>query len=103
MMPMRTSAAALRRAFEEHPFIRVLILGAALRLITAIFSQGFLAVDDHHVLVDAAERLASGQGLEVAHRRSILYPGAVALVMRAMEAVGDSSRSEESRVGREGG
>ena len=95
---MRTSAAALRRAFEEHPFITVLILGAALRLITAIFSQGFLAVDDHHVLVDAAERLASGQGLEVAHRRSILYPGAVALVMRAMEAVGDSSPHHQMLV-----
>jgi hypothetical protein len=92
------SGAGLRRAFDDHPLGTVVILGAALRLVTAIFSQGFLAVDDHHVLIDAAERLARGQGLEVAHHRSILYPGVVALVMRLLEALGDSAPNHQMLV-----
>jgi hypothetical protein len=98
MIPMRTIGAAIRRPFDERPLVAVMVLGAAVRLITAIFSQGFLAIDDHHVLVDAAERLASGLRLEAAYKRSILYPGAVALVMRAMRALGDPSPSDEMLV-----
>src|SRR2546430_13548038 len=41
-------------------FRSVLILAAVLRLVAAIFSRGFLTVDDHLVLVDTADRLASG-------------------------------------------
>jgi len=34
-----------------------------LRLLAAVFSGGFLASDDHHVVIGAAERIASGVGL----------------------------------------
>ena len=64
--------SALRRALQERPLLAVLILAALVRATAAIFSRGFLAIDDHHVLVDAADRLVSGLGLEVEHKRSIL-------------------------------
>ena len=89
---------AIRRAVEEHPLLAVLILAAALRLIAAIFSQGFLTVDDHLVLVDTADRLASGIPLPRDYKRSILYPGSVALVMRALRAMGNTSPDVEMLV-----
>jgi len=89
---------ALRRALQERPLLAVLILAALVRVTAAIFSRGFLAIDDHHVLVDAAERLVSGLGLEVEHKRSILYPGVVALIMRATGAVDDPSPATQLLV-----
>ena len=95
---MRTAATAVRRAFEERPLVVVLVLGASLRLVAALFSRGFLAIDDHHVLVDTADHLARGFQLPVDYQRSILYPGAVALVMDAVRTVGDASPAVEMAV-----
>ena len=92
------SLAHLRRAAQERPLLSVLVLAAAVRLVAAVFSRGFLAIDDHHVLVDAADRLVRGLGLEVAHKRSILFPGAVALVIHATQALADPSPATEMLV-----
>ncbi|HEV2751096.1 MAG TPA: glycosyltransferase family 39 protein [Gemmatimonadales bacterium] len=89
---------AVRRTVEEHPLLAVLILAAALRLVAAIFSQGFLTIDDHLVLVDTADRLASGIPLPHDYKRSILYPGSVALVMDALRALGNTSPTVEMLV-----
>src|SRR5256885_11428737 len=35
------------------------------RLIAAIFSRGFFTIDDHHVLIDTADRVARGVPLPV--------------------------------------
>src|SRR3989454_582387 len=89
---------ALRRALQERPLLAVLLLAALVRVTAAIFSRGFLAIDDHHVLVDAAERLVSGLGLEVEHKRSILYPGVVALIMGATRTLDDPSPATQLLV-----
>lgn len=89
---------AVRRAVEAHPLLAVLILAAALRLVAAIFSQGFLTVDDHLVLVDTADRLASGIPLPRDYKRSILYAGSVALVMDALRALGNTPPDVEMLV-----
>lgn len=81
----------LRRAFEERPLATVLVLAAVLRVTAAIFSKGFFAVDDHFVLVDAADRLLRGPGLEAAHMRSVLYPSVVVLLMRGAAVIDDPS------------
>ena len=97
-MPLRTLAAASRRAFDERPLVVILIVGAALRLIAAIFSRGFFTIDDHHVLVDTADRVARGVPLPVNYGRSILYPGSVALIMDAVRAVAQASPAVEMAV-----
>ena len=76
----------------------ILIVGAALRLIAAIFSRGFFTIDDHHVLVDTADRVARGVPLPVNYGRSILYPGSVALIMDAVRAVAQASPAVEMAV-----
>lgn len=88
----------IRQAVEEHPLLAVLILATALRLVAAIFSQGFLTIDDHLVLVDTADRLASGIPLPRDYKRSIFYPGSVALVMEALRALGNTSPDVEMLV-----
>jgi len=87
----------LRRVVEERPLLAVLILAAVLRLVAAVFSRGFLAIDDHHVLVDAADRLV-GPGLDTGFMRSILYPGTVALIMQATRVVDDPSPATQLLV-----
>ena len=59
----------------------MLLVAAVLRLLAAIFSQGFLASDDHHVVIAAADRIASGAGLPTAYARSAVLPGAIAGIM----------------------
>jgi hypothetical protein len=66
----------------------VLLLGGALRLLAAIFSQGFLASDDHHVVITAADRIASGDGLPATYARSALFPAAIAGVMTIIRSLG---------------
>ncbi len=88
----------LRRALEERPLLAVLILAAVLRLVAAVFSRGFLTVDDHLVLVDTADRLASGIPFPPDYKRSILYPGSVALLMAGMRALGNTSPDIEMLV-----
>ncbi|HYT05870.1 MAG TPA: glycosyltransferase family 39 protein [Gemmatimonadales bacterium] len=89
---------AIKRAFERNPLLAVLILGAALRVVAAYFSRGFLAIDDHHVLIYRADQLASGVPLPPDYKRSILYPGSVALMMDALRAVGHPSPDFEMLV-----
>lgn len=66
----------------------MLLLGGALRLLAAIFSQGFLASDDHHVVITAADRIASGDGLPPTYARSALFPAAIAGVMTITRSLG---------------
>ena len=67
---------------------RVLLLGGALRLLAAVFSQGFLASDDHHVVISAADQIASGAGLPPTYARSALLPGVIAGIMTATRTLG---------------
>jgi len=77
----------------------VLVLaGAVLRLLAACFSPGFLAFDDHHVLVERASQLAEGVPFPPTYQRSFLYPWAVSVVMTAVRAAGMSSPAGEMLV-----
>jgi uncharacterized membrane protein YoaK (UPF0700 family) len=66
----------------------VLLLGGALRLLAAVFSQGFLASDDHHVVIAAADQIASGIGLPATYARSALFPGVIGGLMTITRALG---------------
>lgn len=66
----------------------MLLLGGALRLLAAIFSQGFLASDDHHVVITAADQIASGAGLPATYARSALLPGTIAAIMTVGRTLG---------------
>jgi len=66
----------------------VLLVAAALRLLAAIFSQGFLASDDHHVVIGAADQIASGVGLPPGYARSALLPGVIAGIMMIGRSLG---------------
>src|SRR5207302_1131129 len=95
--------AALRHPGARHPPRRAAGAdhaagGRAVRHRGGDDRRGRLAIDDHHVLVDAADRLVSGLGLEVEHKRSILYPGVVALIMRVTRAVDDPSPATQLLV-----
>jgi 4-amino-4-deoxy-L-arabinose transferase-like glycosyltransferase len=83
---------ALRR---KSSLFWLLVIGATLRLAAAVFSRGFLTADDHHVLVVAADGLASGGSLPAGYKRSFLYPTAVSLIMGAARAIGITSPDAE--------
>lgn len=57
-------------------------------MLAAIFSQGFLASDDHHVVITAADRIANGDGLPATYARSALFPAAIAGVMTVIRSLG---------------
>jgi len=63
-------------------------MGALLRLLAAVFSGGFLASDDHNVVIGAAERIASGVGLPLTFERSALFPGVIAGIMTVTRGIG---------------
>ncbi len=90
--------SVLRRAFQERPLLAILLLAAVLRITAAIFSRGFLTIDDHHVLIDTADGLATGIPLPSDYKRSILYPGSVALIMKAVRALANASPDIEMLV-----
>ncbi len=87
-----------KRWLAAHPLAALLLFGALLRLLAAFFSPGFLAYDDHHVLVDHADRLAAGIPLPQTYQRSFLYPWAVSLVMTAVRAAGISAPTTEMLI-----
>jgi glycosyl transferase family 22 (putative mannosyltransferase) len=94
----RALVARADQAFARHPLLWVILTGATLRLMAAMFSRGFLAADDHHVLVVAADSLASGFALPVGYKRSLLYPLTVSLIMTVSRAVGITSPDAEMLV-----
>jgi hypothetical protein len=52
----------VRQWTARHPLRTLLALAFALRLLAALFSKGFLAHDDHYVVVVSADRIAEGVG-----------------------------------------
>ncbi len=66
----------------------MLIVAALLRLLAAVFSQGYLATDDHHVVVNAADQIASGTGLATTYARSVLFPGVIGAIMALGRSIG---------------
>jgi len=59
-----------------------------LRLLAAVFSGGFLASDDHNVVIGAADQIASGVGLGATFERTALFPGVIAAIMTMAEHIG---------------
>ncbi len=57
-------------------------------MLAAVFSGGFLASDDHHVVIGAADQIASGIGLPSTYARSALFPGVIAGIMTVTRGVG---------------
>ncbi|MGH7521630.1 MAG: glycosyltransferase family 39 protein [Gemmatimonadales bacterium] len=66
----------------------MLVIGGLLRLLAAVFSQGFLASDDHHVVITAADQIASGIGLPATYARSALFPGVLGAIMAVTRGLG---------------
>ena len=66
----------------------MLAVGGLLRLCAAVFSQGFLASDDHHVVIPVADQIASGVSLAVTYERSALYPGVIGAIMAVTRTIG---------------
>jgi len=57
-------------------------------VLAAVFSGGFLASDDHNVVVTAADQIASGVGLPLTYARSALFPGVIAAIMTVTRGIG---------------
>ena len=66
----------------------MLIVAALLRLFAAVFSQGFLAHDDHHVAINAADQIATGAGLPPTFARSALFPAVLGAIMAVSRSIG---------------
>lgn len=66
----------------------MLAVGGLLRLLAAVFSQGFLASDDHHVVINAADQIATGAGLPVTYARSALLPAVIGSIMAVTRGIG---------------
>jgi len=76
----------------------VLVFGGLLRLLAAVFSQGFLASDDHHVVITAADQIASGTGLPPTYARSALFPGVIGAIMAVTRGIGINDPGVEMLV-----
>jgi len=96
--PDQSREASIRGWLAANPLAALLVFGAILRLLAALFSPGFLASDDHHVLVVRAAQLAAGIPLPPTYQRSFLYPWAVSLVMTAARAAGVSAPATEMLI-----
>jgi hypothetical protein len=57
-------------------------------VLAAVFSGGFLASDDHHVVIGAADQIASGVGLPATFERTSLFPGVIAAIMTVARGIG---------------
>jgi len=57
-------------------------------LLAAVFSGGFLASDDHNVVIGAADRITSGVGLGATFERTALFPGVIAAIMTMAAHIG---------------
>ncbi|HKC37928.1 MAG TPA: glycosyltransferase family 39 protein, partial [Gemmatimonadales bacterium] len=64
------------------------MIAGLLRVLAAVFSGGFLASDDHNVVITAADQIASGVGLPPTYARSALFPGAIAAIMTVTRGIG---------------
>jgi len=64
------------------------VFAGLLRVLAAVFSGGFLASDDHNVVITAADQIASGVGLPPTYARSALFPGAIAAIMTVTRGIG---------------
>jgi len=93
-----TGWRAARRWAAAHPLAALLLLGAVLRLLAAVFSAGFLTYDDHYVAVVRADQLASGTPLPESYQRSFLFPWLISLVMTGARALGITAPSTEMLV-----
>ena len=76
---------------KDKPLLSVLLLGLIVRLLAAIFSKGFLTLDDHHNFVIDADMIASGIPLQPDYKDSAFFPGIGALVMIVGRALGNTS------------
>jgi hypothetical protein len=86
---------ALRRRlgglWEERPLLLVLGVGAALRVVAAIWARGYGMLDDHFDVVEVAQHWVEGRGDwlgDAASYRSLLYPGLHWALFRALEGMG---------------
>lgn len=68
-----------------------MLLGLLIRLVAAIFSKGFLTLDDHFNFVVDADMIANGDPLPTDYKDSPLYPSFGALIMIICRALGDTS------------
>jgi len=63
------------------------VFAGLLRVLAAVFSGGFLASDDHNVVITAADQIASGVGCRPPNARSALFPGAIAAIMTVTRGI----------------
>ncbi|MBM4165571.1 MAG: hypothetical protein FJ218_01385 [Ignavibacteria bacterium] len=84
--------------FLKHPLRFLLLIGFVVRIIAAIFSKGFLTLDDHFNLVVDADMLARGIQLPLDYKDSVLYPWSVSLIMSGMRFLGNTSPDTEMLV-----
>ncbi|MBS4028898.1 MAG: hypothetical protein KGZ58_09685 [Ignavibacteriales bacterium] len=85
----------MKKYFQHHPLRTLLLIGFTVRILAAIFSKGFLTLDDHFNLVVDADLLASGEVLPKDYKDSILYPLVVSFMMKGTRLLGISSPDTE--------
>ena len=89
---------SMKNFFREHPLRTLILFGFTVRIIAAIFSKGFLTLDDHFNLVVDADTIANGIKLPLDYKDSVLYPWSVSIIMSAMRFFGNTSPDIEMLV-----
>ena len=89
---------SMKNFFREHPLRTLILFGFTVRIIAAIFSKGFLTLDDHFNLVVDADTIANGIKLPLDYKDSVLYPWSVSLIMSAIRFFGNTSPDMEMLV-----
>lgn len=92
MASLPPAITGARRWIREHPVATLLIVGGLLRLIAAIFAKGYMASDDHFVVVQVPADWLNGfpTWFENAEpiKRGVLYPYLVYALMWVLKGIG---------------
>ena len=88
---------SLRKFIKQNPLQFLLLIGFVLRIISAVFANGYYAHDDYYCLVDVAWGWTNGEDpgnwfvsdfSENTQLRSVLYPGTVYLELLLAKFLG---------------
>ncbi|MCB0762526.1 MAG: glycosyltransferase family 39 protein [Flavobacteriales bacterium] len=95
---MPVFVAFIRKHWNEHPLMFVLTIGLMVRLLAMWFARGYLMVDDHFLVMEAAGSWADGfdynkwlpwtENSVGPVNLSFFYVGIIWLVLEALQAVG---------------
>lgn len=83
----------LKKSYEEHPLSWILLVGVLLRLIASVFGGGYIASDDHFLVIHVAWKWLNGDLSWLGNDKnqfghSLVYPTLHFILLRFFQLIG---------------